>query len=42
MQGGSYKGKPANLTGSKKHQFKDMNATEAEEFKNSKYGVKSR
>ena len=29
----SYKGKPASLTGGKKRQFNDMNAAEAEEFK---------
>ena len=29
-QGGSYTGKPANLVGSKKRQFNDMNALEAE------------
>ena len=33
LQGESYKGKPANSTGSKKRQFNDMNAAEAEEFK---------
>ena len=33
LHGKSFKGKPVNLTDSKKRQFNDMNATEAEEFK---------
>ena len=32
-QGESYKGKPESSTGSKKHQFNNINATEAKQFK---------
>ena len=33
----SYKGKPENLSSTKKHQFNDINATEAENLNNLKY-----